>query len=245
MAKLGYKPGSTIGKKADARTEPIRIAMKDDKSGIGVENEKKRKFREAMEARAKRTKVEETHKLDYREQMRLEREESKAEGQLKNAQKAIEHLENRASNDPQTEGDETETRRDKSIDRSSAIDTLPLKSINVVWRGLIRRRRQEEAERSRHRLFKGHLQEASDGSDEEGLLSDSRPGHGKGRVFVEEDLDEEDEELEEFNALQAQERLSRAVEYLRQRYHYCFWCMYEYPDEKMEGCPGPAEDDHE
>jgi len=246
MTKLGYKPGSTLGKAADARTEPIRIAMKDDKSGIGVENEKKRKFREAMEARVKRTKAEETHKVDYREQMRLEREEAKIEGQLKNAQKAIENLENKRGNGPQVVEQETDAHTEEDVDGSSVVDKLPLKSIPVVWRGLIRQRRQQEAERSRQRLFKDHLQRVSeDDSDEEGLLGDSKPGRTNGRVFVEEDVDEEDEELDEFNALQAQERLRRVVEYLRERYHYCFWCMYEYPDEQMEGCPGLTEDEHE
>ena len=61
----------------------------------------------------------------------------------------------------------------------------------------------------------------------------------------EEEFDEEDEELEAFNALEPKERLRRLVEYLRDEYHYCFWCKFKYPDEGMEGCPGLTEDDHD
>ncbi|KAJ2997968.1 hypothetical protein NUW58_g473 [Xylaria curta] len=60
-----------------------------------------------------------------------------------------------------------------------------------------------------------------------------------------EDLDEEDPELDEFNALEADDRLRRLVEFLRKTYNYCFWCKFEYPDDKMEGCPGLTEEDHD
>ncbi len=47
MAKMGFKPGAALGSKhnADARTEPIGINMKEDRGGIGLHTEKKRKFR--------------------------------------------------------------------------------------------------------------------------------------------------------------------------------------------------------
>ena len=60
-----------------------------------------------------------------------------------------------------------------------------------------------------------------------------------------EDLDEEDPELEEFNAFEPAEQLDKLVAYLRKRWYYCFWCKHQYADDKMEGCPGLTEDDHD
>jgi hypothetical protein len=61
---------------------------------------------------------------------------------------------------------------------------------------------------------------------------------------VEEDLEEEDAELEEYEALPAKEKLDKLVGYMREKHHYCFWCKFRYPDEGMEGCPGLSEDEH-
>jgi hypothetical protein len=62
---------------------------------------------------------------------------------------------------------------------------------------------------------------------------------------VELEEDEEDEELEAFNELSAEERLTRVVTYLRDKHHYCFWCKYQYETAEMEGCPGLTEEDHD
>ncbi|KAF2156076.1 hypothetical protein K461DRAFT_89084 [Myriangium duriaei CBS 260.36] len=56
--------------------------------------------------------------------------------------------------------------------------------------------------------------------------------------------EEEDAELEEFLTLSAEERLERTVRWLRQEFHYCFWCKAQYDDEEMEGCPGVGEEVH-
>ena len=44
--------------------------------------------------------------------------------------------------------------------------------------------------------------------------------------------------------LQAQDRLTLVLDYLRRKYAYCFWCGTQYEDaEDMENnCPGPDED---
>jgi hypothetical protein len=60
-----------------------------------------------------------------------------------------------------------------------------------------------------------------------------------------EDLEEEDPELDEFNALEPAERLQKLVEHLRREYHYCFWCKFTYPNGEMDGCPGLTEEDHD
>jgi hypothetical protein len=47
MAKMGFKPGVALGSKdnAGARTEPITISMKEDRGGIGLDSEKRRRER--------------------------------------------------------------------------------------------------------------------------------------------------------------------------------------------------------
>lgn len=47
--------------------------------------------------------------------------------------------------------------------------------------------------------------------------------------------------------LQAQDRLTLVLDYLRRKYAYCFWCGTQYDDaEDMENnCPGPNEDAHD
>lgn len=40
MAKFGFKQGDTLGKAEDARKEPIRVDIKGDRSGIGLETKK-------------------------------------------------------------------------------------------------------------------------------------------------------------------------------------------------------------
>lgn len=237
MAKLGYKAGSGLGKGASGRIEPIQLNMKEDKGGVGMENEKKRKFREEVEKTKKRAKAEEGQKLDYREQMRLEKEERRTESQFKAAQRAVENIECKIEEEKE---DATKSNVNGTADSISFIDKLPLKSIDVVWRGLIRHRREKEAEKAMKRMVRDAYE-----SDDEGVLADSRSRHQKRHTFVEEDLDEDDEELDAFNALEPQDRLRRVVEYLRNKYNYCFWCMYRYPDEQMEGCPGITEEDHE
>ena len=70
---------------------------------------------------------------------------------------------------------------------------------------------------------------------------------GKKSELEEEDveLDQDDAELDEFEALDVADRLQKLVAYLRERWHYCFWCKYRYPDESMEGCPGITEEEHD
>ncbi|GAA5840287.1 hypothetical protein JCM9279_002336 [Rhodotorula babjevae] len=57
--------------------------------------------------------------------------------------------------------------------------------------------------------------------------------------------DEEDEAAEWFE-MDVRSRLALMLTYLRNKYHYCFWCGTQYDDEKdlEENCPGTEEDDH-
>lgn len=219
MAKLGFKPGNALGASTNvnARTEPLSLAVKEDRGGVGLENEKKRKFREEAAATAqgeKRIMVEEG---DYRERVGREREEKRLDGLCWGAMRVLEGLE-------QPEGSEK----------------VPVKKINVLYRGLVRERKlQEDERRMRYDLHQSLTRDPKyedPGEDE----------HDKQALGTEEEeLEEEDEELDGFLSLEAKERLKKIIEYLRAEHLYCFWCKCSYDDRTMDGCPGIEEDDHD
>lgn len=216
MAKLGFKPGAALGASSNpnARTEPLSISVKEDRGGVGMQNEKKRKFREEAEGVEKKQKAEEG---DYRERVGREREEKRVEGMFWGAMRVLEGLE-------QPEGG----------------DKVPVKKVNLLWRGLVRERREKEKERrARYDLHQSLSRSAAYEDAEEDELDKQALGK------EEEDVDEIDEELENFLGLGGKQRLRRLVEYLRQEHQYCFWCKFKYEDEKMDGCPGMEEDDHD
>lgn len=143
----------------------------------------------------------------------------------------------------------TEQNRKKKWTRANAgrtVSSRPLQSIPVVWRGLVKGREQaEQTRRMRHDLEQSSLSRLPtyDDADED---EDDRRALGKAPTayVAAEDLDDEDLELDEFNALPPDERLRRLVEYLRREHYYCFWCKFKYPDAQMEDCPGLTEEDH-
>ena len=115
----------------------------------------------------------------------------------------------------------------------------PLSSINLLYRSLPRSRLQKERERrQRHDMIQSLSRNPNYADDTE---KDDEPDE---KVVVD-DAELEDEELDEFEALEPSIRLERVLKYLRDKHQYCFWCKYQYPDTEMEGCPGPAEDDHD
>ena len=48
-------------------------------------------------------------------------------------------------------------------------------------------------------------------------------------------------------SIQARDRLTRVLQYLREKYYYCFWCGTQYNDkEDLDGnCPGEDEEAHD
>jgi hypothetical protein len=286
MAKLGFKPGGRLGKQeSDASTsqadtslaannwiqshaEPLRLVVKEDRAGIGLDSERKRKFREDVGEIAKKTKAEEG---EYRERMRQEREERRTEAQVHAAQKVAEKLDNEAEEEnngreetrvrkaPEGSGDPDPNAEE---DPSAAASPHPAKrpnikptsQINVLYRGLVRERQERErAILTRQALetslpssffpnpqLPGYEDATLDRDDQQAIGPDSRDC-----TFVEQELEEEDPELDEFNALDATERLRRLVMYMREKHRYCFWCKYRYETDDFEGCPGVTEEDHD
>ncbi|RYP34976.1 hypothetical protein DL767_004053 [Monosporascus sp. MG133] len=274
MAKMGFKAGGALGAAPPAPedsaagaedhrlAEPIRPQMKEDRGGIGLDSERKRKVNEAAEREGKKVKADEA---EFRDRVRREREEARCERLVQAAMKVCERMdeERREKEQPRGEGagagadadaderasEEEEEEGKKKTTKKRTVSTRPLKSIPVEWRGLVRRR--EEAERDRRMRYDleqssttARLPTYADDLDDEDDRKAVARTDATAYAAVE-DLEEEDEELEGFDALEVEERLRRVVEYLRKEFRYCFWCKYQYPDENMEGCPGSTEEDHD
>ncbi|KAI9166986.1 G patch domain-containing protein 11 [Paramyrothecium foliicola] len=247
MAKMGFSGGG-LGKKtedgeAPGRTEPIAISKKDDRGGIGLESEKKRKLREAVEEQASKA-----VKLDpdeYRERVRKEREEARLEKQFHAAQRLAESMDDEQA-ESKPEGEQAGSEEPDAAPKPRPIAGRPLKSIPVLYRGLVRYREEKERDRKmRSDLEQSLSRLPTYESDNEDELDKMALGKVKTVYVTAEDLDEEDEELDQFNALDIGERLRQLLVYLRERYNYCFWCKMAYPDSEMEGCPGLTEEDHD
>lgn len=241
MAKMGFKPGAALGKSGNdaARLDPIGISMKEDRGGIGHDSEKKRKFREEVEkaeTEGKRVKAEEG---DYRERVRKEREEIRLEGIVGAAMRVAERM----SEDKDEEEDQLIA---DGVDKKRRVSTKPLKQVNVLWRNLVRKREEKERDRRMRYDLQQSLSRLPTYDDEDEDENDKRAmGKEDAPWTLVEDLEEEDAELDAFNALDPAERLRRLVGHLREEYYYCFWCKLNYPDEVMEGCPGLTEEDHD
>ncbi len=262
MARMGFTAGEALGRKktttppppqtqsqpaavqdgglnsdrdqsgGGARTEPIRIEIKDGRGGIGLESERKRKLREAAEEAGERAKRGRVDEGEYRERLRREREEARWERQLVGAQKVAERM--------------AGEREEANGEGNKGVVSRPLKAVPVVWRGLVKAREEgERNRRMRHDLEQGLARLPTYEDDEEDEDDKTALGKASTTYVTAEDLDEEDPELDEFDALPADERLRRVVEHLREEYYYCFWCKFTYPDAEMGGCPGLTEEDHD
>lgn len=258
MAKLGFKPGGVLGKRSTndsntatdykARAEPLNLTIKENRGGIGLDTEKKRKIREEAEEAVKKIKHEEG---DYRDRVREERELKRIEAQVHAAQKVAERLD--------AEAEDQATNAEKKDETAHNNKQRPIKltsQINVLYRGLIRAREQKDSDRqARHALQsslpssffpKARLPEYDDPTmdreDKKALGNEV----DQNTSALEIELEEEDEELDAFNALAPAERLHKLILFLRETYRYCFWCKYAYEtDLELEGCPGLTEEDHD
>lgn len=245
MAALGYKPGSALGAarssgeggKDDRLLEPIGLEMRDSRSGIGADAEKKRKFREEVEAQQDVDKKRKIEAGEFRERQQKEREEKRMEGQVWGAMKVCERME---------EEEEAATFAESQVDPQKRKSTKPLKGVNVLWRSLVKQRAVNERDRRMRYDLQQSISRRPDYTDPDEEKEDQMALGKKAETEeVELELDEEDEELDEHEALEVSEKLAKLVAYLRTRWHYCFWCKFKYPDDQLEGCPGITEEDHD
>ncbi|PPJ52929.1 hypothetical protein CBER1_11568 [Cercospora berteroae] len=229
MAKMGFK-GGALGKTEGARTRPIEVQIKEDRGGIGMENDRKRKIREAAEALDVKEKRVKLTAEEYRERNRVGVEQKRFEGQMWSAMRTLEGFEME---------DGAEVGESELAAKKSAKE-LPLRSVNLLWRPLVKQRLEKERERRMRYDLDQSLSRHKDyttADDDEDLAYGNE---------VEEDLEEGDPELDEFEALPVNERLEKILTFLREKYHYCFWCKYRYASAEAlrEDCPGLTEDEH-
>ena len=241
LSALGYKAGSALGAEGNpnALLQPIGVEVKGDKGGIGHESEKKRKVREEwekVEGAEKRMKAEEG---DYRVRVAKEREERRADGLWWGAMKVLEGLED---DEMAVEPINDESRKEADRARPTTTELgskRPLKTVNLLYRPLVRDRIEKERERRmRYDLHQSLTRNTNYDDAEEDT-------HDKQALGTEEaEIEEDDEELEHYVAMSPAERLEKVVVELRGKWRYCFWCKYQYENETMDGCPGVDEDSH-
>lgn len=241
LAKMGFR-GGALGKTDDARTQPIEVSMKDDRGGVGMDSEKKRKIREAaeqLEGTEKRRKVGEA---EFRERAREEREERRVEGMVGGAMRVLEGFDTGAvQRSDAGEAGDANGNADKAAEIVD-VGSRPLRSVPLLWRSLIKQRLDRDRERRMRYDLDQSLSVRRDYDDDPDADADDKLALAT--EVQAEDLDEEDSELAEYEALPAAERLSKIVTELREKYRYCFWCKYRFPDTEMDGCPGLTEDEH-
>ncbi|CAI7588749.1 unnamed protein product [Penicillium palitans] len=291
MAKLGFKPGGVLGKPAandsdttnttdflKSRAEPLNLTLKENRGGIGLDTEKKRKLREEAEEAAKRIKHEEG---SYRDRVREERELKRIEAQVHAAQKVAERLDGESESGATTdkekelgtgssakfhkeeEGDSADPSQARDGADTPATKKKPIKltsQINVLYRGLIRERERKDSDRQARHALQSSLPSSffpklrlpeyddptMDREDKKALDRELDSELDQNTSTLEIELEEDDEELDAFNALEPAERLRKLVLFLRETYRYCFWCKYAYEtDLELEGCPGLTEEDHD
>ncbi|KAF2707573.1 G-patch-domain-containing protein [Pleomassaria siparia CBS 279.74] len=234
MAKFGFKQGDSLGKSEDARKEPVQVNIKEDRGGIGLESEKKRKFKETMAQAAKEAKRIKATEGDYREERKQEAKNKKDERDLDNAQRIAERL------------------AEQEFEEKNPGQTyqVPLKDINVLWRGRTQRRLEKEQDRQKQRELHNTLSSRlSTSANDEEQDDDSKIALGRDLAPFYTSLEDDDLEVGSdlmiFEALPAADRLQKVTIFLREKYHYCFWCGHRYTDITMDGCPGVTEEEHD
>ena len=100
----------------------------------------------------------------------------------------------------------------QNLDTTAAESKGKKPSLNVFWRGLDREREREHNEkRFRNRLM---FERSSN------LLGDS---DNEEYDNVVQSLEDEDTELDEFEALPLEDQFTTILRYMREKYFYCFW----------------------
>lgn len=243
MAKMGFR-GGALGKSRDGVTEPIRVFVKGDRGGVGLHEEKRKREREEEDAALKEMKARKIGEGEYRERVARERETERTERQYRAAAKLAQQLHEQKEEDAATSKPDPTPTESEIQSRKSAHER-PLRTVNILWRPLVKEREQAERDRAARRALDEGLTKLPNYTED--LDADDKLAVGEDTTeYIEGDDEEEhDKELEEFEALEPAEKLMRALEYLRKEHRYCFWCKSGFEDEEMDGCPGVTEEDHD
>ncbi|GMS79288.1 hypothetical protein PENTCL1PPCAC_1463, partial [Pristionchus entomophagus] len=222
MAKMGFKPGMSLGKKKDENDlgsgikEPLNIVVRNHRGGLGVES-----------AEVERVKKEEsTAKLRIEAQLKRMKERARMADDLSDDYRKRARM---ASSRKQIIGDIIKSRKachEMDMRKDSELPEEPW-----FWPSY-REKKSEETTTSAStgRYF-------SREEDEE----DVKYHYSNGKEAPKEQrLDELTDEILE-------ERLEQITVHLRSAHFYCVWCGCAFTDEEdMDGgCPGPARSVHD
>ncbi|KAG1753856.1 uncharacterized protein EDB91DRAFT_1326349 [Suillus paluster] len=224
------------------QVEPLPLNEWQGKKGIGLG--KRARSPSAADRLAKMAKMAEAVSHEsFRDRARREYEERRAEGRLAPARRTCLTLDEKAGitfNVLCLNPNEPESIPQGLMDPLSAhtllVSPLPSALIDTS---------QSHAARLHAQMRADALLPVSSGLDDEdddtGALTEEAP------TTVEEFPQEVIEEAAYFLRLGPRDRLKLLLDYLREKYAYCFWCGTQYEDSSdlAESCPGPDEDDHD
>ncbi|EPX75269.1 RNA-binding protein [Schizosaccharomyces octosporus yFS286] len=217
MKKMGYKSGSALGVEEKEEEEPLYVEKKQDKGGIGYENDKKRRLEDII--KEERLDIEKQTKSinEFSTEKSKEYLEKKLANQCSSAQRVLEKLE---TNELEKSGLE-----------------MTAEKAHPYYRSLLLRKEQDLEERVKRKRLASRVPlaqlETASGSDVPEQL-ESEPT-------------KMDKEFHYFESLTELEKLSTVLLYLRRKYFYCLYCGFSYDNlEDLEtNCPGVYEDDHD
>ncbi|WBW72696.1 RNA-binding protein, G-patch type, GPATCH11-like protein [Schizosaccharomyces osmophilus] len=218
MKKMGYKSGSALGAEEKAETEPLYVEKKQDKTGIGYENQKKRRLEDII--KEERLDIEkQTKSIDeFSTEKSKEYLEKKLANQCSSAQHVLEKLE--------------------TIELEKSGMEMTTEKAHPYYRSLLLKTQQDREERVKRKRLASRVPLAQ-------LETASGPDIPK--EILEEESTRMDEEFQYFESLTELKKLSTVLLYLRKKYFYCLYCGFSYDDlEDLEkNCPGIYEDDHD
>ena len=232
LAAQGYRPGQALGRAGQGRLDPLPLALKQDKVGLGGVS-KKAAAREAAAARAAAA------------AQRAERDASEAAaareaGQAEFAARLAAQRGARRA--------EAQLRRAAGVCQS--LDTAAGVAENFMWApppapelGLEQQQQQQQQqEELREGRLRYEVPPAADGHDS-GEAGDGGGGGGA----VQREPGGGGAQVEAWLAMPAADRLAQLLGYLRSRHLYCLYCGCGYRDQADLGehCPGPSEADHD
>ncbi|XP_069116546.1 G patch domain-containing protein 11-like [Argopecten irradians] len=221
LSKMGYKPGTALGKRGEGRSEPVPIELKAGRGGLGRETEAKRKKAQEVAFRAmvshKKQKLELRQKQHFMSHLSNRFSEQQAERDLYKSQKVCEQL------DSQMDIKEPE--------------------VHYFWPAAHLKRLKKKAQQ--------HVKDECDFDDDfNDDRDDSIPKKPLRSIhdFEEEEVEEEEEEEEEIiDTVPVIEKLQILTRYLRTKHVYCVWCgtRYNDADDLASSCPGDTAEAHD
>uniref|UniRef100_A0A2P2I8Y9 G patch domain-containing protein 11 n=2 Tax=Hirondellea gigas TaxID=1518452 RepID=A0A2P2I8Y9_9CRUS len=227
LQKMGYKPGTSLGKEGSGRLEPIRMELKFDRGGLGLKEqlmERKREKERRYLANIKK-KNQEFDPNKYRE---LKRQQLMAKQMLSDLHQC--------------------QRTCRSLDSDEGL-TEPMEW--YFWPTSYRKEHEQE-EASGHDEY---TQEQHGGDSEECVVGSNseKPKDGSSGDCWNEEQDDgwlnaySWDDQEKMEPWQVEIQVDLVSTYLRTSYNYCIWCGTAYDDQTdlQRSCPGTTRQDHD